>query len=67
LAKRIARHSAAALRLTKQALRGRDTERQREALAHAGAVYLDDLMQSHDALEGLEAFMEKRPPTWSHR
>jgi cyclohexa-1,5-dienecarbonyl-CoA hydratase len=67
LAKRIARHSAAALRLTKRALRGLDTERQGEALAHAGAVYVDDLMRSHDALEGLEAFMEKRPPTWSHR
>jgi cyclohexa-1,5-dienecarbonyl-CoA hydratase len=67
VAKRIARHSAAALRLTKQALRGRDSERQGEALAHAGAVYVDDLMKSQDALEGLEAFMAKRRPTWSHR
>ncbi len=67
VAKRIARHSAVALRITKQALRYRDAERQAEAFARAGALYVDDLMKSEDALEGLEAFMAKRRPTWSHR
>lgn len=67
VAKRISRHSGAALRLTKRVLRGRDAARRGEALAYAGTVYVDDLMQSQDALEGLQAFMEKRRPTWSHR
>jgi len=27
-------------------------------------IYLDRLMKTHDALEGLKAFLEKRKPTW---
>jgi cyclohexa-1,5-dienecarbonyl-CoA hydratase len=27
-------------------------------------LYLDDLMATHDAVEGLQAFLEKRRPTW---
>ena len=29
-------------------------------------IYLNDLMKSHDANEGLRSFMEKRKPTWRH-
>lgn len=66
LAARIARHSAAALRLAKRALRfGQDAPG--EALAAAGALYVNDLMATADAREGLAAFVEKRPPTWVHR
>jgi cyclohexa-1,5-dienecarbonyl-CoA hydratase len=29
-------------------------------------IYLDELMQTHDAVEGLTAFMAKRAPQWQH-
>jgi cyclohexa-1,5-dienecarbonyl-CoA hydratase len=35
-----------------------------EALHAAERIYLDDLMELHDAHEGLAAFLEKRAPTW---
>jgi hypothetical protein len=28
---------------------------------------VDDLMRTRDAVEGLEAFVAKRPPVWEHR
>lgn len=67
LASRMARHSAAALRLTKRALRAGADAARAEALATAGRLYLGDLMSTHDALEGLHAFLEKRAPEWTHR
>jgi len=65
LARRIARHSGAALRLAKRAMRGTGAGGRKEALRQAGEVYLQDLMETHDALEGLGAFVEKRQPVWS--
>jgi cyclohexa-1,5-dienecarbonyl-CoA hydratase len=29
-------------------------------------LYLDDLMNTHDAVEGIQSFLEKRKPTWTH-
>ncbi|MBI3160197.1 MAG: enoyl-CoA hydratase/isomerase family protein [Chloroflexi bacterium] len=61
----LAKLSRAALTLNKRALR----------LGAAGGLanlqdleqlYLNDLMQTHDAREGLSAFMEKRTPEWKH-
>jgi cyclohexa-1,5-dienecarbonyl-CoA hydratase len=65
LARRIARHSGAALRHAKRALRGRGTGLRQTALRQAGQVYLHELMDTHDAVEGLRAFTEKREPVWS--
>ena len=65
LARRIARHSGAALRLAKKAMRGAGADGRKEALRQAGEVYLQDLMETRDAVEGLGAFVEKRQPAWS--
>ena len=36
-------------------------------IAHVERVYLNHLMQTHDANEGLVAFLAKRAPKWEHR
>lgn len=59
--------SAAALAFTKQAIdlnRGRSLD---SALKEMEALYLDELMKSYDATEGINAFMEKRKPEWRNR
>ena len=67
LAGRIARHSAAALRSTKRALCAGSAARRADALRQAGEVYVGELMQTEDAVEGLSSFLEKRKPEWKHR
>ena len=67
IAHAIARHSAAALRDTKRTLRVTATRSRHDALRIAGEIYVEDLMQREDPLEGLGAFLEKRPPSWRHR
>lgn len=54
------RNSAAALAATRLALLDLDLER-------IEAIYLDSLMKTADATEGLTSFLEKRPPVWSDR
>jgi cyclohexa-1,5-dienecarbonyl-CoA hydratase len=65
-ARRLARHSAVALRAAKAALRGPGAAARHAALRAAGNLYIHDLMESHDAVEGLRAFTEKRRPVWRH-
>jgi cyclohexa-1,5-dienecarbonyl-CoA hydratase len=36
-----------------------------KGLARAEKVYLEDLMKTADAHEGVGAFMEKRTPKWT--
>jgi cyclohexa-1,5-dienecarbonyl-CoA hydratase len=58
----VSRNSRPVLSFAKQALnlgRGRTLA---EALPELEVIYLDKLMQTADAREGLQAFMEKRPP-----
>ena len=59
--------SAPALEATKRALdlaRGLSFE---EALQRAADLYLNELMKTEDAHEGIKAFMEKRKPEWKNR
>jgi cyclohexa-1,5-dienecarbonyl-CoA hydratase len=56
--------SPASLRLAKQAMlrsRARPTVGE---IAEAERFYVERLMHTPDAIEGLQAFMEKRPPRW---
>ena len=67
LAKRFARHSALALRATKVSVRASAGAPLAEAFRRAGDIFVNDLMAGGDPLEGLEAFLAKRPPVWRHR
>jgi len=64
---RIARNSGAALRAAKEARIRARRPLWEERLHAAEKVYLDELMHTADALEGLTSFTEKRRPQWSHR
>ncbi|HEY0824427.1 MAG TPA: cyclohexa-1,5-dienecarbonyl-CoA hydratase [Ramlibacter sp.] len=59
--------SAAALACATVAARGVMQHRVRERLAELERLYLDWLMRTHDANEGLAAFLEKRQPAWTHQ
>lgn len=59
--------SAAALEMTKRAIdmgRGRSLD---SALKQIEDMYLQELMKTQDATEGINAFMEKRKPVWRNR
>jgi cyclohexa-1,5-dienecarbonyl-CoA hydratase len=59
--------SPAALGIAKKAIYAWDSMHFDKGLARAEKIYLDELMQTEDAHEGIRAFMEKRPPKWKGR
>jgi cyclohexa-1,5-dienecarbonyl-CoA hydratase len=62
-----ARKSAASLALAVRAAREPFADLARARLDDAEALYLERLMATRDANEGLNAFIEKRQPKWEHR
>ena len=58
--------SASSLRLAVRAARADLVPRVTDKLAELEELYLSELMASRDAVEGLEAFLEKRPANWQH-
>ena len=59
--------SASSLRYAIRAARSDYIDRLRAKLALVERLYLEELMATHDAVEGLNAFIEKRPAQWQHR
>jgi cyclohexa-1,5-dienecarbonyl-CoA hydratase len=63
----LADKSAASLALAVRAARGPFSELARARLDDVEMLYVDKLMETRDAVEGLKAFVEKRRPKWEHR
>ena len=59
--------SASSLRLAVKAARLDYVARVKDKLRAVEGLYLDELMATHDAVAGLEAFIAKRSPQWQHR
>ena len=58
--------SAEVLRLAKKAVMKGLTDDLEPSLQVIEEIYLKELMTSHDAQEGLKAFLEKRKPVWKN-
>lgn len=56
--------SPAALSITKKAIYAWDSIHFDKGLARAEKIYFDELMKKQDAQEGINAFLQKRPPAW---
>jgi cyclohexa-1,5-dienecarbonyl-CoA hydratase len=62
--KHLAPLSASSLRLAVRAARADFNARVAQRLADVEVLYLQELMSTNDAVEGLTAFLAKRPPEW---
>ena len=59
--------SASSLRYAVRAARLDYAARVKAKIASVERLYLDELMKTHDAVEGLQAFVAKRAVQWQHR
>ncbi len=66
-AQHLAPRSAAALRHAAAAARAGLLAHVRATLPDLERLYLQELMSTHDAAEGIAAFLEKRQPVWTDR
>ena len=57
--------SVSALALAKKSIYAWDAIHFDKGLARAEKIYLDELIRTEDAREGIAAFLEKRPPHWT--
>jgi cyclohexa-1,5-dienecarbonyl-CoA hydratase len=63
----LAPKSASSLRFAVRAAREPAVDLLERRLAEVERLYLQELMQTRDAVEGLRAFIDKRPPRWEHK
>ncbi len=63
----LASHSTSSLRFAVAAAHAAMATRVKARLAEVEALYLEGLMATHDATEGLHAFLDKRPANWENR
>ena len=61
---RLTKLSSAALAHAKKAFYGWDSIHLDKGLARAEKIYLEELMQTEDAREGIQGWLEKREPKW---
>jgi len=66
-ARHLAQKSAAALRHAASAARMELSTRVAQTLPMLERLYLSDLMRTADAVEGINAFIHGRVPSWKHR
>jgi len=64
---RLAINSAVILRQTKKAIKAGLNRPFIDALDTIEDIYMKEMMATHDAHEGLTAFMEKRSPKWANK
>ena len=62
----LAQLSSSSLRFAVRAARLQSLGRIKEKIAQVERLYIDELMKTHDALEGLTAFVEKRTASWKN-
>ncbi len=65
--KRLGRTSASSLRYAERAVRLQLMRQLDDAIPELERLYLDRLMDTHDANEGIHAFTERREPLYQHR
>jgi cyclohexa-1,5-dienecarbonyl-CoA hydratase len=59
--------SGVALQMAKRAFYAWDAAHLDKGLAKAEQIYIEDLMKTEDVREGVNAWLEKRPPKWMNR
>lgn len=64
---RLLTKSSAVLALTKRALREGAGRHFEKALDRSEELYLRELARTDDMKEGIQAFLEKRPPSWKNK
>jgi cyclohexa-1,5-dienecarbonyl-CoA hydratase len=62
----LAQSSASSLRFAVRAARLQSLDRIKNKIEQVEKLYITELMETHDALEGLTAFMEKRKAIWKN-
>ncbi|MCF6196523.1 MAG: enoyl-CoA hydratase/isomerase family protein [Emcibacter sp.] len=65
--KNILPRSASSLRFANRAVRMSVNSLYRQHICDLERLYLDELMKSHDANEGINAFLAKKTPEWENR